>query len=90
MPKSSGSVRAPDHSGIGSRTLERTLDGLYRVAHLVRDRLSLEAWQTLSKFRAGEPLARGTELGAAARESSTCSMKGSRPSPPSTASCTRT
>jgi uncharacterized circularly permuted ATP-grasp superfamily protein/uncharacterized alpha-E superfamily protein len=41
-------------SGLGSRTLERTLDGLYRVAHLVRDRLSLEAWQTLSKFRAGE------------------------------------
>ncbi|MFA5957267.1 circularly permuted type 2 ATP-grasp protein [Hyphomicrobium sp.] len=41
-------------SGLGSRTLERTLDGLYRVAHLVRDRLSLEAWQTLSKFRPGE------------------------------------
>jgi len=41
-------------TGLGSRTLERTLDGLYRVAHLVRDRLSLEAWQTLSKFRAGE------------------------------------
>ncbi|HEX7808120.1 MAG TPA: alpha-E domain-containing protein, partial [Thermoanaerobaculia bacterium] len=41
-------------SGLGSRTLERTLDGLYRVAHLVRDRLSLEAWQTLSKFRSGE------------------------------------
>ena len=42
-------------SGLGSRTLERTLDGLYRVAHLIRDRLSLEAWQTLSKFRSGEP-----------------------------------
>jgi uncharacterized circularly permuted ATP-grasp superfamily protein/uncharacterized alpha-E superfamily protein len=41
-------------TGLGSRTLERTLDGLYRVAHLARDRLSLEAWQTLSKFRAGE------------------------------------
>ncbi|HML27610.1 MAG TPA: circularly permuted type 2 ATP-grasp protein [Hyphomicrobium sp.] len=41
-------------TGLGSRTLERTLDGLYRVAHLVRDRLSLEAWQTLSKFRGGE------------------------------------
>ncbi|MBS0234190.1 MAG: circularly permuted type 2 ATP-grasp protein [Proteobacteria bacterium] len=41
-------------SGLGSRTLERTLDGLYRVAHLARDRLSLEAWQTLSKFRSGE------------------------------------
>jgi uncharacterized circularly permuted ATP-grasp superfamily protein/uncharacterized alpha-E superfamily protein len=40
--------------GPGSRTLERTLDGLYRVAHLVRDRLSLEAWQTLSKFRSSE------------------------------------
>ncbi len=41
-------------SGLAPRTLERTLDGLYRVAHLVRDRLSLEAWQTLSKFRSGE------------------------------------
>lgn len=37
----------------GPRTLESTLDGLYRVAHLARDRLSLEAWQTLSKFRPG-------------------------------------
>jgi len=41
-------------NGVGSRTLERTLDGLYRVAHLVRDRLSLEAWQTLTKFRPGD------------------------------------
>ncbi|MEQ1709872.1 MAG: circularly permuted type 2 ATP-grasp protein [Hyphomicrobium sp.] len=36
------------------RTLERTFEGLYRVAHLARDRLSLEAWQTLSKFRPGD------------------------------------
>jgi uncharacterized circularly permuted ATP-grasp superfamily protein/uncharacterized alpha-E superfamily protein len=41
-------------TGLGSRTLERSLDALYRVAHLVRDRLSLEAWQTLSKFRSGD------------------------------------
>ena len=38
----------------GPRTLERTLEGLYRVAHLTRDRLSLEAWQTLSRFRPGD------------------------------------
>ncbi len=37
------------------RTLQRTFAGLYRVAHLARDRLSLEAWQTLSKFRPGDP-----------------------------------
>jgi uncharacterized circularly permuted ATP-grasp superfamily protein/uncharacterized alpha-E superfamily protein len=36
------------------RTLERTFEGLYRVAHLARDRLSLEAWQTLSRFRPGD------------------------------------
>ena len=38
----------------GHRTLERTFEGLYRVAHLARDRLSLEAWQALSKFRPGD------------------------------------
>ncbi len=38
----------------GRRTLERTFEGLYRVAHLARDRLSLEAWQALSKFRPGD------------------------------------
>lgn len=38
----------------GHRTLERTFEGLYRVAHLARDRLSLEAWQTLTKFRPGD------------------------------------
>jgi uncharacterized circularly permuted ATP-grasp superfamily protein/uncharacterized alpha-E superfamily protein len=32
------------------RTLERTCAGLHRVAHLTRDRLSLEAWQAVSKF----------------------------------------
>lgn len=47
----------------GHRTLERTIEGLYRVAHLVRDRLSLEAWQTLSKFRPGDMWA--TSLAAA-------------------------
>lgn len=41
-------------TGKDLRSLGRTLDSLYRVAHLVRDRLSLEAWQTLSKFRAGD------------------------------------
>ncbi|MGL4395210.1 MAG: circularly permuted type 2 ATP-grasp protein [Hyphomicrobium sp.] len=38
----------------GHRTLERTFEGLYRVAHLARDRLSLEAWQALSRFRPGD------------------------------------
>ena len=38
----------------GPRTLERTFNGLYRVANLARDRLSLEAWYTLSKFRPGD------------------------------------
>lgn len=38
----------------GQRTLERTFEGLYRVAHLARDRLSLEAWQALSRFRPGD------------------------------------
>jgi uncharacterized alpha-E superfamily protein len=37
------------------RTLARTLDGLYQVSYLVRDRLSHEAWQTLSRFRPGDP-----------------------------------
>jgi uncharacterized circularly permuted ATP-grasp superfamily protein/uncharacterized alpha-E superfamily protein len=39
---------------MGHRTLENTFEGLYRVAHLARDRLSLEAWQSLSKFRPGD------------------------------------
>jgi uncharacterized circularly permuted ATP-grasp superfamily protein/uncharacterized alpha-E superfamily protein len=38
-------------SGTSYRTLERTFEALYRDAHLARDRLSLEAWQTLSRFR---------------------------------------
>ncbi|MGQ0456558.1 MAG: circularly permuted type 2 ATP-grasp protein [Hyphomicrobium sp.] len=38
----------------GPRTLDRTFNGLYRVANLARDRLSLEAWQTLTKFRPGD------------------------------------
>jgi uncharacterized circularly permuted ATP-grasp superfamily protein/uncharacterized alpha-E superfamily protein len=38
----------------GRRTLDRTLDKLYRVASLTRDRLSLEGWRVLSHFRPGE------------------------------------
>jgi len=38
----------------GPRTLIKTFDGLYRVANLARDRLSLEAWQALSRFRPGD------------------------------------
>ncbi|MGD9784156.1 MAG: circularly permuted type 2 ATP-grasp protein [Hyphomicrobiaceae bacterium] len=37
----------------GMRVLPRTCDGLYRVASLTRDRLSLEAWQTLERFQPG-------------------------------------
>ena len=40
------------------RTLERTCNGLYRVANLARDRLSLEAWHTLSQVRPGDPWAK--------------------------------
>lgn len=40
------------------RTLERSCGGLYRVASLARDRLSLEAWHTLSKLRPGDPWAK--------------------------------
>lgn len=46
------------------RTLERTLAGLYRVAHLTRDRLSLEAWQTMSRFRPGDTWNRDLTTGA--------------------------
>jgi uncharacterized alpha-E superfamily protein len=38
----------------GKRTLDVTLDKLYRVANLTRDRLSLEGWRVLSHFRPGE------------------------------------
>jgi uncharacterized circularly permuted ATP-grasp superfamily protein/uncharacterized alpha-E superfamily protein len=40
--------------GRSSRTLERTLQRLYKVAHLARDRLSLEAFQALGRFRPGD------------------------------------
>lgn len=40
----------------GGRMLAVTFDGLYRVASLSRDRLSLEAWRTLSPFQAGSVL----------------------------------
>ena len=46
------------HGGRASRTLQRTLQRLYKVAHLARDRLSLEAFQTLSRFRPGDPWAK--------------------------------
>ena len=38
----------------GKRTLDATLDKLYRVSSLTRDRLSLEGWRVLSHFRPGE------------------------------------
>ncbi|MFA6140343.1 MAG: circularly permuted type 2 ATP-grasp protein, partial [Hyphomicrobium sp.] len=50
----------------GRRTLDGTLDKLYRVANLTRDRLSLEAWRVLSHFRAGADWRR--ELAAAPPE----------------------
>ncbi len=48
----------------GLRTLDRTFSGLFRVANLARDRLSHEAWQTLTKFRPGDTWA--SALGKAA------------------------
>ncbi len=54
---------------MGHRTLERTFEGLYRVAHLARDRLSLEAWQALSKFRPGDTWVRSLSIGDAADRS---------------------
>lgn len=38
----------------GDRSLERTFEDIYRCASLARDRLSFEAWQTLSRFRPGD------------------------------------
>lgn len=38
----------------GSRSLTRTFESIYRCANLARDRLSFEAWQTLSRFRPGD------------------------------------
>ncbi|MGD9671412.1 MAG: circularly permuted type 2 ATP-grasp protein [Hyphomicrobiaceae bacterium] len=38
----------------GSRTLTLTCESLYRCASLARDRLSFEAWNTLSRFRPGD------------------------------------
>lgn len=37
-----------------SRALVRTLENIYRCANLARDRLSFEAWHTLSRFRPGD------------------------------------
>ena len=54
-PTSRACARASPRTLASSRTLERTLEGLYQVSYLVRDRLSLEAWQTLSRFRPGDP-----------------------------------
>ncbi len=42
-----------------SRALQRTFENLYRCANLVRDRLSFEAWQTLSKFRPQDTFTKG-------------------------------
>lgn len=42
-----------------SRALQRTFENLYRCANLVRDRLSFEAWQTLSKFRPQDTYTKG-------------------------------
>jgi uncharacterized circularly permuted ATP-grasp superfamily protein/uncharacterized alpha-E superfamily protein len=47
-------VRLLISSKNGRRTLDRTLDKLYRVASLTRDRLSLEGWRVLSHFCPGE------------------------------------
>lgn len=41
--------------GTALRTIERTMQSLYKVAHLARDRMSLESFQTLSRFRPGDP-----------------------------------
>lgn len=46
-------VRALTVGSVGYRTLPRTFDNLFRVASLTRDRLSLEAWQTLERFQPG-------------------------------------
>jgi len=43
------------------RTLLRTFEGLYRVAHLARDRLSADAWRALSRFRPGGTWVTGLE-----------------------------
>jgi uncharacterized alpha-E superfamily protein len=48
-----GMVHLSITSKDGRRTLDDTLDKLYRVANLTRDRLSLEAWRVLSHFRPG-------------------------------------
>lgn len=62
-PADKARIAALDYDGLcshlirgkdASRTLERTLQRLYKVAHLARDRLSLEAFQTLSRFRPGD------------------------------------
>jgi len=45
--------------GSGWRNLLETTAGLYRVANHARDRLSLEAWQTLNAFRPGGDWIRG-------------------------------
>jgi uncharacterized circularly permuted ATP-grasp superfamily protein/uncharacterized alpha-E superfamily protein len=39
---------------LGDYSLELSFAGIYRVASLTRDRLSLEAWRTVSAFQAGD------------------------------------
>jgi uncharacterized circularly permuted ATP-grasp superfamily protein/uncharacterized alpha-E superfamily protein len=41
-------------SRTGDYSLEQSFGGIYRVASLTRDRLSLEAWRTVSAFQAGD------------------------------------
>ncbi len=43
----------------GTRSLEHTFGSLFRCANLVRDRLSFEAWQTISKFQPQGAFTRG-------------------------------
>lgn len=38
----------------GAYSLETSFSGIYRVANLTRDRLSLEAWRTVSAFQAAD------------------------------------
>jgi uncharacterized circularly permuted ATP-grasp superfamily protein/uncharacterized alpha-E superfamily protein len=54
QPAIAGMARLLVSARGGKRTLDATLDKLYRVSNLTRDRLSLEAWRVLSHFRPGE------------------------------------
>ena len=60
-------------AGLVRRTLDGTLDKLYRVASLTRDRLSLEAWRTLEPLLRRPPLARERHAAPPIGDCSTCS-----------------